>query len=420
MKARDQYAKTMRIDLLFDGVKPSDIAPLNTDLFLYDRIDEDGAKAKINDFDILLHSLYDAAVLVDFNGIIKDANQRALYFFGYERNDLEGKSVVDLISGATADIFNTIIDNADAERFTLLQAYGIRSDNSIFPSEISVTLLPLASESMLCFFIRDITAHRDVDERLRIEGHAIRNAGNGIVISDPQGVISYANPAMCRLWKRQSPEDFYGKCIREYFPSPDLITRAMNTIREGGSWSGEIEAQAFDKERFYVHVSVTSCLDSDETLTHFVYSFADITARRRNEEALLRYRDHLEELIGERTNELRSINKELQVEIAERRNIEAELRQAIKKLREHDASKNLFVSNVSHELRTPLTSLIHSIENLVRGGVGHVPDPVMRYLHRMIEDCWRLERTVNDILDLSRIEAGSFNIHTLRLRLTVW
>jgi signal transduction histidine kinase len=131
-----------------------------------------------------------------------------------------------------------------------------------------------------------------------------------------------------------------------------------------------------------------------------------------DEESLRLYQDHLEDLIYERTTELETINNDLKKEIAERQRVEQDLRNAIEKLREHDRAKNMFVSNVSHELRTPLTALIHAIENLIRGVTGPLSEEISSYLSMMLEDCWRLDRTVCDILDLSRIEAGRIELST--------
>ena len=81
--------------------------------------------------------------------------------------------------------------------------------------------------------------------------------------------------------------------------------------------------------------------------------------------------------------------------------------QDISQLREVDRMKEEFVSIVSHELRTPLTSIRGSIQ-LVLGEPGSVPDQEHRGLLQIaLNNCERLVRIINDILDVSKIESGN-------------
>ncbi len=85
--------------------------------------------------------------------------------------------------------------------------------------------------------------------------------------------------------------------------------------------------------------------------------------------------------------------------------------QDISRLREVDRMKEEFVSIVSHELRTPLTSIRGSIQ-LVVGEPGSVPDPEHRSLLQIaLNNCERLVRIINDILDVSKIESGNLPLH---------
>ncbi|MDQ6733632.1 MAG: cell wall metabolism sensor histidine kinase WalK, partial [Nitrospirota bacterium] len=83
-----------------------------------------------------------------------------------------------------------------------------------------------------------------------------------------------------------------------------------------------------------------------------------------------------------------------------------ELQAANKKLQELDRLKSVFVSIVSHELRTPMTSIKGYIENMLDGLTGALSDRQAHYLGRVKYNVERLTRMINDLLDLSRIEAG--------------
>jgi signal transduction histidine kinase/pSer/pThr/pTyr-binding forkhead associated (FHA) protein len=78
----------------------------------------------------------------------------------------------------------------------------------------------------------------------------------------------------------------------------------------------------------------------------------------------------------------------------------------VEKLREVDRLKSDFVSHVSHELRTPLTAIKGSIDNMLDGLTGALSEKQGHYLTRMKNNTDHLVRLINDLLDLSRIEAG--------------
>jgi PAS domain S-box-containing protein len=84
--------------------------------------------------------------------------------------------------------------------------------------------------------------------------------------------------------------------------------------------------------------------------------------------------------------------------------------QDISRLREVDRMKDEFVSIVSHELRTPLTSIRGSVQ-LVLDEADSVPDPEHRKLLQIaLNNCERLVRIINDILDVSKIESGNLTL----------
>ncbi|HSF59118.1 MAG TPA: ATP-binding protein, partial [Candidatus Binatia bacterium] len=89
-----------------------------------------------------------------------------------------------------------------------------------------------------------------------------------------------------------------------------------------------------------------------------------------------------------------------------------------RRLKELDKMKSDFVSNVSHELRTPLTSIKGSVDNMLDGLTGALNEKQIRYLTRIKSNTDRLSRLINDLLDLSRIEAGRVEVRATTLSLT--
>jgi signal transduction histidine kinase len=87
-----------------------------------------------------------------------------------------------------------------------------------------------------------------------------------------------------------------------------------------------------------------------------------------------------------------------------------ELEQAVKKLKEMDEVKSLFLAHVSHELRTPLTSISGFIDNMLNGLTGPLSQRQGEYLTRIQSNGERLARMIADLLDRARIEAGKLEL----------
>jgi NtrC-family two-component system sensor histidine kinase KinB len=85
--------------------------------------------------------------------------------------------------------------------------------------------------------------------------------------------------------------------------------------------------------------------------------------------------------------------------------------QEVTRLRRFDELKNNLVSTVAHEFRTPLTSLRMAIHLCLEQAVGPITEKQADLLHAAREDCERLQAMVDDLLDLSRMEAGRVELH---------
>jgi signal transduction histidine kinase len=102
---------------------------------------------------------------------------------------------------------------------------------------------------------------------------------------------------------------------------------------------------------------------------------------------------------------LAQISAELGVALVQAEAFERE-HEAAEKLKDLSDLKSEFVSKVSHELRTPLTSVMGAADNLLDGIAGPIDERPRAYLRRIKDNSDRLLRLINELLDLSRIEAG--------------
>jgi phosphoserine phosphatase RsbU/P len=116
---------------------------------------------------------------------------------------------------------------------------------------------------------------------------------------------------------------------------------------------------------------------------------------------------------AQRYRELDDLSRALEAKVHERT---AALEDANRRLTELDRLKSDFVSTVSHELRTPLTSIRSLSESLLAGDVA--PDRQRQFLAIITGESQRLSRMINELLDLSRIEAGKMEWRMERLDLT--
>lgn len=146
--------------------------------------------------------------------------------------------------------------------------------------------------------------------------------------------------------------------------------------------------------------------------TLLVRSIRYAVERHRAEQALqaeiTKHAEELERRVDERT-------LALQTEITVRKRTEERLVSALRRLEAQNLARSDFISNVSHELRTPLTSMSYEIQNLLDGTLGPIPETAANYLKMLDQDCQRMTKTVEDILDLSRLEAGTLRLHNGRV-----
>jgi signal transduction histidine kinase/CheY-like chemotaxis protein len=134
----------------------------------------------------------------------------------------------------------------------------------------------------------------------------------------------------------------------------------------------------------------------------------DIVARHQAEEALQKAHDELENRVKERTAELANTNEHLRQEIAERQQTEEELHQAKEAADVANQAKSQFLAHMSHELRTPLNGILGYAQILRRD--KRLAEKHREAIEIMEQSGKHLLRMINDILDLSRIEAGEMEL----------
>jgi signal transduction histidine kinase len=132
----------------------------------------------------------------------------------------------------------------------------------------------------------------------------------------------------------------------------------------------------------------------------------EIAEREQAQEALRMAHAELEHRVDERTAELSMSNSLLITEVAERTRIEAELKTAMESAESANRAKSDFLANMSHELRTPMNAVIGFSEMILDGIYGTPPTEVLEAVAEIQQSGMHLLGLINDVLDISKIEAG--------------
>ena len=159
----------------------------------------------------------------------------------------------------------------------------------------------------------------------------IEQTNYGIIIVNPNLEVFF--------WNR-SAEDIFGYSHRDIvgnqfplFPNPRVRDKMIQRAEKGEVVSGvETKFKSLDGELIDVSLNIDPIREDNENLIGYSILTMDITARKKAEEELQKHKDHLEEMVSNRTMELTRSNEELNQEIAERKKAEEELRESRRKL----------------------------------------------------------------------------------------
>ena len=246
--------------------------------------------------------------------------------------------------------------------------------------------------------VTDITERKKSEEVLRLRDRAIAASSNGLVISDPNlpdNPLIYVNPAFEEMTGYTADEALGRNCrfLQGEDSDGEAISGLRDAIREGRDHTVVLHNYKKDGALFWNELSVSPVRNERGELTHFVGVQNDITLRKRAEEEIRSFNDTLERRVEERT---------------------AQLEEATKAADAANRAKSAFLANMSHEIRTPMNGVIGMTELLMDTGLSGEQSDYAQTLRKSGES---LLLIINDILDISKIEAGAVRLEKINFDL---
>jgi len=255
----------------------------------------------------------------------------------------------------------------------------------------------------------DVTRTHAAEQELRKLSLAVEQSSNSIVITGLDGRIQYVNDGFCRATGYTRGE-VVGKLPKPLLPGrtrEQTYAEIMGTLERGESWCGEFVNRRKDGAECIEYSHISPIRQADGRITHYLAIQQDVTEQKRIAAELDRHRDHLEDLVHERTQQLEAANRAAAERALKIDALNAELGHRAAEAESASRAKSSFLANMSHEIRTPMNAILGLTHLLQR----EAREPAQRERLAQVTGAARhLLQLVNDVLDLSKIETGKLEL----------
>ena len=369
----------------------ADGAPVELRLTLTDvtarRQAEMALRASIERYEAVTQAANDAIINTNNRGTIVAWNPAAERIFGLPAAKIVGHSISQLFPAREHQRHqNLLASNTEAATYAHdgMEFFALRHDGSEFEVELSLSRWQVADGLYFTHTVRDISLRKKTAQTLCILSEVVRQSPEAVLITDTEGKIEYVNEAFTQHTGYQAAE-VIGKTpgLLKSGRTPEATYAELwEALQRGEAWHGEFINRNKDGSLRTVFAMLAPIRQDNGPVSHFVSIQEDITLTKAMQEELERYRNHLEEVVTERTAQLAEAR--LQAEAA-------------------NIAKSSFLANMSHEIRTPMNAIV-GLTHLLRNSEA-TPRQLDR-LDKIESSAAHLLSIINNILDLSKIEAG--------------
>ncbi|OGH00374.1 MAG: hypothetical protein A2600_10435 [Candidatus Lambdaproteobacteria bacterium RIFOXYD1_FULL_56_27] len=309
--------------------------------------------------------------LKDPHGCYRMCNEEMGRFLGHSPDEVLGLTPADLLPKEEAlaimlsDAAALTRNKSELEEMTFVRQ-GKRVDLIVGKKRV----LSQTGEPMILGFVLDLTAQKQAERQATRLRQAVDQSPVAVMITSPLGEIEYVNPAFTYT-TGYSQEEVLGqnpRLLRSNQHRPQVYEELWNRLSGGTTWQGELQNRRKDGSLYWALSSISPVFGPQGDLQNLLMIQEDITKQK------------------EQAREL--ILAKQEAESASR-------------------AKSEFLANMSHEIRTPLNAVLgyaELLETLVEGSRERGYLASVRHAGR------GLLQLINDILDLSKIEAGQFNL----------
>src|SRR6187397_134658 len=340
-----------------------------------------------------------SSIATDEKGVIQIFNVGAERMLGYTAVEVMNKitpadisdpqEVIVRAKALSAELGTTITPGFEALVFKasrgiedIYELTYIRKDGSRFPANVSVTALRDAPGGIIGYLLigTDNTARKQVeaermllDQRVRDQQFYTRSLIesniDALITTDPRGIITDVNKQMEAL-TGCTRDELIGAPFKDYFTDPDRAEAAISLVLTTKQVTNyELTARARDGKETVVSYNATTFHDRDRKLQGVFAAARDVTERKRYEQSL----------------------------------------------QQANRSKSVFLANMSHEIRTPMNAILGFSQLMLRD--KELTPRQCQFLGTINRSGEHLLALINDILEMSKIEAGrtTLNLSTFDL-----
>ena len=222
----------------------------------------------------------------------------------------------------------------------------------------------------LLFYGSDITSRKEIQKEITKLSAAVEQSATSILITDLDGVITFANSA-CAKSSGYPIDELIGQHTRVFRSGaqpPEVYTTLWSTIAAGNVWTGEMHNRRRNGEFYWEELSITPIRDEAGAVSGYLAVKEDITSRKETEEQLTKAKEEAESA---------------------------------------SRLKSEFLMNMSHEIRTPMNAILGFTDFLM----DDEQNPEKLKNLRIIKSSGKhLLSLISDILDFSKIEADRIDI----------